>query len=683
MRIVNVILEDYGAYLGRHEFYVRDRGLVLVLGENLDEPRMDSNGAAKSTLFEAIDWALFGVVSKGDHADSIVHDEAAGCGVSVVVQDDSGAVGIIERRRPAAVKFEVDGIKRTAHDGRETQRLINQWLGLDREVFHAAVFFGQDDLQRFADSKDSQRMEILTRIIPEMSEIDILLERAKERRKVQAQMHGEATRILDSLSGEIAGLESQDLTQGIQQWERERVNRLVGLKNELHAKQQEQGSLSVMAQQACQWHSAIAEFEQRPRVEVPRTIQGLDTTRGSLSHFREQRAVLEGEKKQFEAQLAQLHQTGVGRCPMCGTVVSQEHLVFEAQRLQNEIAARRQGMSGFNDNITILQREESELIRRLDQEVARVKQQQKEEMDWLYKAKSALQGCLTAQSTIKRLAKEIEGLGIRIENEEKAQNPFQAQQKATEAKLLRLRTDWRRAKGLETQSSAALGALDFWVDAFGPHGVKSLILDSKLQELTDAANEWVRLLTGGTMWIRFESQRLGRTTKTLRNAPSIRVFRYQPDGKVLERNYRSWSGGEKQRISWAVDFGLSRLVARRAAKKWDLLVLDEVFKHVDARGGEAIVEMLTHLQREKSSIFVIEHDSTFQGHFGSVITVRKQRGRSRIIEASDGQEEKPEVQTTEVENKIEERRTSDESKRVRTNVRRPRRKKRKEGEARD
>jgi DNA repair exonuclease SbcCD ATPase subunit len=646
MHIVSVILDDYGAYLGRHEFCVSDRGLVLVLGENLDEPKMNSNGAAKSTLFEAIDWALFGVPSKGDHADSVVHDEAEGCGVSVVVQDDNGSVGVVERRRPSAVKFEVDGEKRTAPDSRETQRLINQWLGLDREVFHAAVFFGQEDLQRFADAKDSQRMEILTRIIPELAEIDILLERAKERRKTQEPIHAEAKRILDSLSGEISALEGYDFTQGIQQWERERADRVIGMKNELGTKQQEQTALMATTQHRSQWQEAIAEFERRPRAEVPRTIQGLDTTRVSLGHFREQRASLEGEKKQYETQLHQIQRTGLGRCPVCGTVVSQEHLAYESQRLQNEIAARMQAMKSLNDNITMLQREESELIRRLDQEVAKVKQQQRQENDWLFKARSALHECMIAQENINRLGKEMESLVLRITTEQQAENPFHVQQKTTEERLIQLRVDWRRAKALEAQSSEALDALEFWVDAFGPHGLKSLILDTKLQELTDAANEWVRLLTGGTMWVRFESQRLGRTTKTLRNAPSIRVFRYQPDGRVLERNYRSWSGGEKQRVSWAVDFGLSRLVARRASKKWDLLILDEVFKHVDSRGGQAVVEMLSYLQREKNSIFVIEHDSTFQGHFESVITVQKQRGRSRIIEASNEKEQEPEVQDT-------------------------------------
>jgi DNA repair exonuclease SbcCD ATPase subunit len=639
MQIVSVVLEDFGAYAGRHEFLVADRGLVLVQGENRDEPRMNSNGAAKSTLFEAIDWALFGLPSKGDHADSVIHEGSTTCAVHVEVKDDSGAVGLVQRQRPSSVAFYVDGVQQTASDGRETQRLINRWLGLDREVFHAAVFFGQEDLERFADSKDAQRMEILSRVIPELGQIDILLERAKDRRKAQTPIKAEAQRVVDSIESQIAALERYDFGESISRWEADRKNRVLGLRNELAAKEKRHMELAPIAVVLPQRQAFLADLERQQKVVMPTTIEGLDAARNSLGYFREQRASLEGAKRQFEAQLAQIKNTGTGRCPACGTIVSQEHLGYETHRLQGEIQSRLQNMSSINDNIALLQREESELLRRLDHAVTEAKQHQQAQMEQISASKIAVQEAMAAQKEVVQIVEAAQALERRIGVEETADNPFLGQKHETEAKLIQLKADWRQAKAIEGEIAVAAQALDFWIDAFGPHGIKSLILDTKLQELTDASNEWVRLLTGGTMWIRFESQRLGRSTKTLRNAPTIRVFRYQPDGRVVERNYRSWSGGEKRRVSWAVDFGLSRLVARRAAKKWDLLVLDEVFKHVDAAGGEAVVEMLTYLQREKSSIFVIEHDSTFQSHFGTVITVKKERGRSRIVEANDGQQE--------------------------------------------
>ena len=45
MRIESIELTNYGPFYGTHSFSFSDRGLVLVMGDNQDEPKMDSNGA--------------------------------------------------------------------------------------------------------------------------------------------------------------------------------------------------------------------------------------------------------------------------------------------------------------------------------------------------------------------------------------------------------------------------------------------------------------------------------------------------------------------------------------------------------------------------------------------------------------------------------------------------------------
>jgi DNA repair exonuclease SbcCD ATPase subunit len=644
MHIVSVILENYGAYYGRHDFYVADRGLVLVVGENKDEPRMDSNGSAKSTIFEAMDWALFGVVSKGDHADSVVHDDAKSCGVVVTIQNDFGEVGEVARGRPSSLSFQVDGQDRGATDPRETQAVINQWLGLDREVFHAAVFFGQEDLRHFADAKDAQRMEILSRIIPELGEIDGLLERAKARKKNEEPIHYAAKEMADSLAGELTALEKIDFAAQIQEWDANRQARVAGLERQLSEKWGKMNECKRIASKGDSLSVQIQQLEQRVQVTIPTTIEGLDGVRNSLAYSREQYAVVRGEMRQFEEQIQRVNQTGTGRCPACGSTVSQEHLAYETQRLTQEITARSQTVTRLHQEGTALANQEASLLAQLAQQNTQAQLDQRSNNELLSRAREELAGVQQAIRQLHDLEREAALLQQTLQTETVQENPFKAKQRETQARILQLRVEWHTAKVKEEESAHALKLYEFWVDAFRPHGIKSLILDTKLQELTDAANEWVLLLTGGTMWVRFESQKMGRSTKTLRNAPNIRVFRYRPDGGITERNYSSWSGGEKRRVSWAIDFGLSRLVARRATQKWDLLVLDEVFKHVDAKGGEAVVEMLTQLQREKSSIFVIEHDSSFQSHFETVITARKERGRSRIVEADNGDQGQTEIQ---------------------------------------
>lgn len=647
MQIANVVLENYGAYFGRHDFLMGKRGLVLILGENADEPRMDSNGSAKSTLFEAVDWALFGVVPKGDHADSVIHDEASTCGVVVTVEDDVGSLATIERRRPASLRFVIDGVEQSASDTKETQTLINRWLGLDRDVFHAAVFFGQEDLRRFADARDAERMEILSRIIPELGEVDLLLERAKARKKSQEPILRAALQTITQLSAELAVLEKIDYETQIHDWELARKNRVAMLEKTIATKQAHLNEVAASAQLVPALQEELAALAAKPAVQIPDTVGVLPTVQQSLQSARDQRTLLAAELRQYEAQLSQIQQTGVGRCPTCGSSVTQEHLAFEQQRLSQEIGSRSRGLSDWDNKIQVFAHHEAGLLAELAELKAQAMAEVRARDHQFAQVQAKLAIAQKDQRLVATIARETQTLQAQVQGELSQYNPHKEAQQKAQDRILKLRIDWRVAKAQESEIVRAVEAYDFWINAFGPHGIKSLILDTKLQELTDAANQWVKLLTGGTMWVRFESQKMGRATKTLRNAPNIRVFRYHPDGRVTERNYRGWSGGEKQRISWAVDFGLSRLVARRAAKKWDLLVLDEVFKHVDSKGGEAVVEMLTQLQREKSSIFVIEHDSEFQAHFGTVIKVRKERGRSRILEVDSEEREKTECATQE------------------------------------
>jgi DNA repair exonuclease SbcCD ATPase subunit len=74
MKIGIVTIKNYGSFYGEHSFDFSNRGLELILGENQDAPRANSNGSGKSTLPDALDWCLYGVTPRDDHADSVVND---------------------------------------------------------------------------------------------------------------------------------------------------------------------------------------------------------------------------------------------------------------------------------------------------------------------------------------------------------------------------------------------------------------------------------------------------------------------------------------------------------------------------------------------------------------------------------------------------------------------------------
>ena len=121
-------------------------------------------------------------------------------------------------------------VDKTTLDTKETQRLIELFLGLDRDVFHAAVLFGQTDLVHYAESTDAERMEILTKIL-QLDEIDTLLEKAKS---LVAINDGKAARItadIQAHSAVLVNLKRVDFAGQIKAWTENQAAELIKLQN--------------------------------------------------------------------------------------------------------------------------------------------------------------------------------------------------------------------------------------------------------------------------------------------------------------------------------------------------------------------------------------------------------------------------------------------------------------------
>jgi DNA repair exonuclease SbcCD ATPase subunit len=635
VKVLSVVLENYGAFFGVHTFDCANRGLTIILGDNQDEPRMNSNGAAKSTLFEAIDWCWFGKPPKGDHADSVINDEVTSCAVTTYLEDDDGVPWVIQRARPAGLKLWRIDRELTCLDVKETQRAVERCLGMDRDVFKATVFFGQQDLLHFADVGEARRIELLTKIIPEMAMVDQYLERAKQLAQTNTKILEKAKADLVLLQGKLQGLEAIDYTEQRQRWEAHRLaDRMATV-----ARMQElesyvathQGTVVRLPELEAQVNQLLTQ-PQSARQDYSAEIQQAEA---QAAQYQANRSAIKAELGLLENTLNKINQTQTGKCSQCGQQVTEEHLAKERMVLGLQLQTKKGQADQALDLWLQAQKPVATLKARqleADQLWAKAEEQRTAQSRQLNEEIVRLQ---KLQNYLESSKYEIRACRVKLEGIDGATNPFIEEMRKIAEQRASLAEQCSQASLAVEVAELELAYTDYWVKAFGPKGLKSYILDAKLQEMTDAANHWVKVLTGGTFWIRFETQKKGRSTKKLTNELNIRVFRYNPDGRISERNYKSWSGGEKKRVSLAIDFGLSRLVAKRARKNYDLLILDELFKHVDAAGGEAIAEMLNELRSEKSSIFVIEHNPDMISRFENRILVRRKGSRSTIVEVDN------------------------------------------------
>lgn len=142
-------------------------GITLVTGESRD---FESNGAGKTSLFEAIFWCLFGRTTKGLSGDDIIQYGQHECEVAVEIEGkDEKIVAWRGRVRNQGGDFKIISIPGGEQENRvwggspaESTKELQRHLGITPELFQALAYFSQSRLLLFSQATDSERKTMLT-----------------------------------------------------------------------------------------------------------------------------------------------------------------------------------------------------------------------------------------------------------------------------------------------------------------------------------------------------------------------------------------------------------------------------------------------------------------------------------------------------------------------------------------
>ena len=619
-----------------------DRGLLLIQGQNNDDPSAESNGAGKSSVVDALCWGIYGTTARGVSSDAVVNKTAKkDCQVVVVMIEGDKEYRIVRHRKHSVGKNMVTISERDLTTGigtdiskgtdKETQEVINKVMGCSLDVFMSAVYAGQECMPDLPGMTDKQ----LKLLIEEAAGVEVLSDaytNARDRyNKAKASLDVVVSQQTLAINGktalEVALVGQEAQSKAFEDGRRERA------KAELAKVLPAQKEVAEAEEALKAWDEPAARAE-LDEIEVK--IKAHNAEKAELRRLEEEsyaaekvvatgRSELTLKKRDLtnmEEALANI-EAQIGKpCGECGKTYCEHDLEAARQARREAIAALKSSMvpmvADLKKKITAMEEaaEKAGAFAKGMTDITALALRQRE-----------LSNLLNAIDATKRKIEAKQGEVTAIKAAANAKlteaNPWT---KAIEAKKGEIEAAGKNinllTKGIE-ERGAEVELLADAVKVFGPAGVRAHILDTVTPYLNDRTREYLGALADGNIHATWAT--LAKTAKgDLKEKFNIDVT----NDKGAE-SFAGLSGGEKRKVRLATAMALQDMVAGRATKPIDIFIADEVDHALDESGLERLMGVLERKARERGTVLVISHNS-LSDWIDSVITVTKKGGLATV-----------------------------------------------------
>lgn len=647
-------------------------GMVLVEGENKDDPSTVSNGAGKSTVFEAVKWCLFGTTSRGLTGDEVINSTVGkDCFVAInVILDGTQEYIITRSRKDSAFNTQLqfnlvegeDFLDLREKSDSETQKKIIRTLGIDESTFDNVVFFAHGYTKSFAALTDKEQKAILENILG-VEYFRDLYDAAKGLAKSCRDGHQEEVVRLGYVKKRIEEEQDNLINAETEQtkFEESKKEKIEGYKEEIAEHKEFIDTVGSTKED----DAKIKELEKQI------TALGKDTWVGeeSIDTIRRRKKLAEDEWKKAEKAYVEAkdHKTekeneafqhllkidankkeikninSSETCPTCG----------QDLKTKTGIKARIKELKDENKELEVLRKPCLEKVKEFEKamDIAEMDLEKYERV--LRKANEKLDGYVDVSEKVSKLEAEkaelvqdrdkikttlgyrksqIEKLKDSIKKEKAVENPINEIVKRHEAAMDKAAKEANEVQDLCDSLERNYSLAKFWELAFSDKGskqqipIKSFIFDSVVPVLDELGREYSEILTSGSMELRFN------TVSKLKSGEEREKFSVTVTNSSGASSYKGDSGGERRKVDLAIMFALYSLAKIRSGSRVNLLCLDEILDSLDSEGCERVMMLLRKMSEEIESIFVITHNESLKRLFGSKFVVRKEGGVSKIVQ---------------------------------------------------
>lgn len=641
MDILSIKITNFLAIGDAPEIQLKDKGLVLIQGNNEDDTSATSNGVGKSSIADALCWALYGSTARDESGDAVVNKVAKkNCSVRVRLNDGASKYRITRYRKHSSFKnstvVEIETEEGNWFDlskgtEKETQGLINSIMGCSLDVFMGAIYAGQEvapDLPKMTDKQ-------LKLLIEEAAGVERLESAYEIARGRMNAVEREADAITNAVANADANIESiEKMLAKVQleselfdkgRTERERVLKLnaeahkttlVGLLTKmkeidaegLNKRAGELASALAGHSKLLREHSELINAENDAKVAVA-TAKGKATT------------ALEGVQK-LKLMYDNAETELTKPCPSCGRPGEahslEDYRAHLKKKIQDQAIIAKDAKTYVEAClVSLLERQkEAEAFAKTIPDTSEISAEQTTIMAALREY-----GELKVQAQREKSEMERQ-LGL-AEDALTEANPHLSSIKMIEGKLA---AEKKKRAEMADKRTAALGRLETLksvVKVFSPAGVRAHILDTVTPFLNDRTGDYLSALSDGNI------SAVWTTLATTAKGDLKEKFCIEVTNDKGAESFKGLSGGEKRKVRLATMLALQDLVASRASKPVNIWLGDEIDDALDSAGLERLMTILERKARERGTVLVISHNE-LRDWCDNVATVTKRGGVSTI-----------------------------------------------------
>lgn len=581
-------------------------GLHFFRGVNKQEPRLASNGAGKSSVFDALTWIPFGKTVRGLRSPDVVpwgKKKGTPSGTLELLID--GKPRVFER---VVNELYLDG-KPLSPDH------IPDTLGLNYDVFVNTVVLGQGQ-PLFFDLPPRAKMQLFTDVLA--------LERWEARSAFAGKETSAIERDLAEIEGQLVGVQANldqtkaDITanrKSLDDWEKDRLAQMKSLAKDVEELANKYAKAQARADKANLEHDSAGTQLKLVRIEDGKM-------RDALGHARAALAAHDAGIRGLESKLADMERDAkafgtTDKCPVCGQVVTGTEFERHKNRLDRQINKQR---AEINDAKAV--DKFKNVVALLEKDIAANRKVMAEFETKVNETRAAYDLAIPQAVEAKSKLTFMQGKQDEWENRP---NPYREQLTKLRKQQSKLEKEIEDLTGQSTAMQKRIGYTKFWVKGF--KDVRLYIIDEVLQELeltTNAMLEEVGLL-GWSVQYDIEKE-----TKSGTIQRGLNVSIVSPASKTPAK-WEAWSGGEGQRLRLVGALALSEVLLNYAGVSTDLEILDEPTRHLSSSGVRDLCEWLAvRAKTLDRRTFFVDHYAVDATYFASTFTVVKDNEGSHM-----------------------------------------------------